>query len=308
MSPKAYFSNDNYNCHLENGALELKAKLLSNTVSCSFSTSTCTVTLDYPYSSGYVYSQNKIRYGYLEILCDLPTNLGLNPCFWLYGNSPSGKDDEIDVFEKDLFDNANNILLENVYGGAAYPPKRNLAQKITFTSPFVGNERVFAVEWLPEEIHFYINGELISSVKYTSDSSEVDTRNPFTCNDFRYAEPMQILLSLSVNSFIIPNSNPTEAWKIKYVKSFKLLDGGSTNYWPNSFSMNDRALMQVNKSLRLGGDGKTAIIPSNVNVTGWAKDSVVLYKGFVANNTMFTARVIKVQPELYLPSSNSQEE
>ncbi|HNW74849.1 MAG TPA: family 16 glycosylhydrolase [Bacteroidales bacterium] len=262
MSINAYFSNDPYNVHLENGALHLKAKLLNNPVSCTYNGN---VTQDYPYSSGYVYSLGKIRYGYFEILCDLPYNLGLNPCFWLYGNSAIGKDDEIDVFEKDLSNNENYILLENVYGGAAYPPHRDLAQRFDFTTPFVGSDRVFAGEWLPQEINFYINGVLISSVNYTTIPDDVDAKNPFTCTDFRYAEPMQILLSLSVNPFIIPNSNPSEEWVIKYVKSFKLVDGGNTNYWPNAFNITDQYLLQVNKSLRLGGEQKTAIIPPNIN-------------------------------------------
>jgi len=47
-------------------------------------------------------------------------------------------------------------------------------------------------------------------------------------------------------------------------------------------------------------------LKTDTNYTAWAKDSVVLYKGFLADSTGFTARVIKDQPELYLTQGNQE--
>ena len=130
---------------------------------------------------------------------------------------------------------------------------------------------------------------------------EVDTRNYFTCSDFINAISMKFLISLSVNKNIEPGSDPEETYDILYIKAFKLRDGDTTDFWPSSFNLLMPNMLKVNRTFRLGGDGKSAIVPPNINFTAWAKDSVMLYKGFVANGTSFTARVIKGASELYIP-------
>jgi hypothetical protein len=298
MSPKAFFVNSPNNVFIEDSILKLKAKLLPYSLPCT--NPNYDTTIFYPYTSGFVISNFSFRYGYVEIMCNLPTDLGLNPCLWMYGDSPE-RDDEIDVFEKDLSENSNKVLLQNFYRGAHHPPQHKTSQQFTFTTPFVGINRIFAVEWLPEEINYYINGELISSIKHTNNPMEVDTRNYFTCSDFINAISMKFLISLSVNKNIEPGSDPEETYDILYIKAFKLRDGDTTDFWPSSFNLLMPNMLKVNRTFRLGGDGKSAIVPPNINFTAWAKDSVMLYKGFVANGTSFTARVIKGASELYIP-------
>jgi hypothetical protein len=306
MSPKAFFSRSQDNVKIVDSALHLSAKHLINAFTCSYDTGSGQITQNYEYSSGYIRTNDKIRYGYIEILCNIPENLGLNPCFWMHGNS-GFKKDEIDIFEKELGVNNNTHLLQNVYGGGGTNDiQRDLIIKIDFDSSFCGPQKIFAVEWLPEEIHFYINGVVTASVKYTPNNNEVDHWNFFTCTDFRYAEPMEIMLSLAVNDSIANDSIPNQGFEILYIKSFKLVDGGDTNHWPNYFSMNDPYLFKVNKTLRLGGEGKSAVIPPQINYTAWAKDSIILLKGFVADSTFFSARVIHGESELYLNQANEE--
>ena len=93
----------------------------------------------------------------------------------------------------------------------------------------------------------------------------------------------------------------SEYFEIDYYRTYKLQEGFNYQYWPNSFSVLDSDLFKVNKSLKLGGDiSHTAIIPSGENITVWAKESIILDKGFTLNpNTIFNARVIKTDAELF---------
>ncbi|MCK9423732.1 MAG: glycoside hydrolase family 16 protein [Bacteroidales bacterium] len=290
------------NVIVEQERLKLKAKHLSQSYLCEGR--------NYNYSGAYVGTVNKFQYGYIEVKCSLPTDLALNPCFWLYSyNNEISQYDEIDVFEKYILSpGPSNIqMMQNFYHNLPpYSGTSKLSWNIDFTQPISGSETIYAIEWLPEELHYYINGNLITSVRYSTAPSMYNSlESPWTCTDFIYAIPQWIQFTFAVNWTVNQNSNLSVGFEIDYIKSFKLREDNSIlEFWPSYFSMNYPGMFSVHKSIRLGGNGHTAIIPPFQNITVWAKDSIILDKGFtVEGNTEFTARTIKTQPALFINSS-----
>lgn len=296
MSPRAYFRNTPDNVKTEQGQLKLKVKHETNGFSCDSTTVF--------YSSGYIGSIPTIQYGYIEIMCYLPNELSLNPAFWLFGQDDPYYYDEIDVFEKFLEEKVSNQnLMNNFYHNLDRPGTLKLSKTLAFPSSFVGDTIVFAIEWLPEELNYYINGTLVSPVRYSSDAAYYnDTKSVYTCTDFKYALPQWVQLSLALNTAIDTLPDPVESFTVFYLRSYKLREGYASEYWPSAFSMTDPYIFRVHQSLRLGGVGHTAIIPADENITVWARDSILLDKGFqVSGGTQFTARTIVTQDSLFIP-------
>jgi beta-glucanase (GH16 family) len=308
MSPKAYFSNSSDNVKVEGGKVKLRVKSLPDSVFCS-NDNWPNFQGYYHYSSGYIALKNTIQYGYIELKCYLPSNSALNPSYWLYQNNDSSYD-EIDVFEKSLYSISDTVLLQNFYHNIGHPDTAKFEQRLTFNQGAIGDTAIFAIEWLPEELNYYINGNIVSSVRYTQNQDYIDAfgHSNYTCTDFIYAIPQFLQLSLSVNKEILNNPDISEWFDIDYVKTFKLKAGGDTLFWPNQFSMTDPDMFKVHDSVRLGGPEHSAIIPSGVNATMWAKNSIVFDTGCVISaNTNFTARTIKTQPALFKPAYNDEE-
>ncbi|MBC8315018.1 MAG: family 16 glycosylhydrolase [Bacteroidales bacterium] len=306
MSPSAYFSNSLENVKVESGKLKLKIVERDPFV-CTYYNNQTPVTKTYYYSGGWVATQNPIHYGYIEMKCYLPADIALYPCFWMYGTIwpyQMTDYDEIDVFEKSLYIPSNSMLMQNFYHDTGLPTWNKLCQTLEFNQSYVGQENIFAVEWLPEEIHFYINGNLTSSIKYTTNSCYYNYPNPdnsyYTCTEFKYATPQKFQISLSLNLEANPNPLLTQGFEIDYIRSYKLTEGYNYEFWPASFSMSNPDMFKVHKSVRLGGPGHSAIIPPGVNITLWGKEGIILDQGFTLSpGTDFTARTIKTDPDLF---------
>jgi hypothetical protein len=172
--------------------------------------------------------------------------------------------------------------------------------------PFQDQEIILGLEWLPTEINLYINGKWRNGFKYTTESSWIikDGKglSVFTCLDFTHAVAEQIHLSLSLNYYPgFPPVDLTKNWKIDYIRSYKLVGDTTTDYWPSEINTGDVTLSRVHKTVHLGGEnGHYAIVPSNCCVNVWAKDYVLLDKGFtLTSGTMFIARAIDTDPNLF---------
>lgn len=298
MSQQAGFMNSTDNVEIQNGKLLLKAKSESTPIQCT----NWIGQQSFNYSSGYIYSLFEAKYGYLEVKVYVPDNIALEPCFWTVWNDQINEIyGEIDVYEAIGTHDMSRTYQQNYHKNLIYSNSESLYQVVQLDDVFIGKENVFAVEWLPEELNFYLNGRITSSVRYTNLSYIVGPSTGFTCVDFSYGIKQQIQLSLSLSNLVSTYPNLSEHFEVDYYRTYKLQEGFNYQYWPNSFSILDADLFKVNKSLKLGGDiNHTAIIPSGENITVWAKESIILDKGFTLNpNTIFNARVIKTDGELF---------
>lgn len=117
----------------------------------------------YPYNSGWVETNNNFntQYGYIEAKIKLPHRYGFFPAFWTWrGNGVSTSNEaEIDIFEM-LGSNPPNRLKTNVHIDYAQGNLRNLD---IFPSNFSYKNQwhVYAVEWSPTKVIWYLNGNII---------------------------------------------------------------------------------------------------------------------------------------------------
>ncbi|MDR2083647.1 MAG: family 16 glycosylhydrolase [Bacteroidales bacterium] len=301
MSPYAAFKY--YNVDINDGYLELSIKQEDPPLWLGIWYDTVN-RINYYYSSGYGEMIDAIRYGYLEISCYLPNSEILRPCFWLWGSNGL-EYDEIDVFERPgtIVDNK---IDQNFNHNLNKPSQSHVWQSLEYDRNMFGIWATFAVEWLPNEITFFINGNITSRIVHTDNEGMISNNNIFTCVDIDNAIRQKIQLSYSLVDTITDLSLLNETFKVDYVRSYKLKEGFNYEYWPMSFSMSDPHIFKVHKKLRLGGTGHTANINTSENITLWAKEEIVFEQGFeVSANTKFTVRVIETDPELFIEEGSA---
>ncbi len=267
----------------------------------------------FKYFGGRVVSNSRIQYGYLETKCYLPQNCNYRPGFWTYyNNSAQSVYDEIDVFEMYYnLEYGNRQFLQNCYHNIpdSYLDKSKCYQKLTFSTPFTGQESTFGVEILPHEIVFYVNGHVTSHLRYDRDLS--NDWNTFTCNDVDEMIPMVAILEMVATTVGLPEGTfplPYESCKFDYFRCYKLSRGSVDTYHPTVFVPSDEST-KVYPRVILGGTGCTAQI--NTSTAIWAEQDIILDKGFeLSAGTPFSARVISVpNPEsspLYIQTDTNE--
>lgn len=179
------------------------------------------------YTSGKVTTQNKrdYKYGRFEARLKVPAGQGLWPAFWmmptnesLYGSWP--KCGEIDIME--VLGNEP----EKAYGTIHYgnPHREQQGTYILNGETFADDYHVFAVEWEPSEMRFYIDGNLYHTVNdwYTKQEGDEEKTYPAPFDQSFYLQ-----FNLAVGGNWPGNPNETTDFenaelKVDYVKVYQL--------------------------------------------------------------------------------------
>ena len=112
----------------------------------------------FPYESGAVTSLNRAKfgYGYVEMRAKLPRTKGMWPALWMIDYEVSH---EIDIMEM-LGDNPNKVYMTYHQKGLGE------VYSSSFTGPdFSADYHIFAVDWQPDSITWYIDG--VQRARYT---------------------------------------------------------------------------------------------------------------------------------------------
>lgn len=157
-----------------------------------------------PYTSGLVETKGRFsfEYGRVEVQAKLPGTKGLWPAHWMMPDRGAWPP-EIDIMEL-VGSKPNRIHMTNHYG--EYPHNRYDTK--TFTGPdYTKSFHIFALEWEPSELRWYIDGVRRFSV----------TRNiPH--------EPFYIILNTAVGGIMPGNPDETTAFpqyhEIDYVRVY----------------------------------------------------------------------------------------
>lgn len=126
--------------------------------------------------SGKQYTSSKIltsgkktfKYGRIDIRAKLPKGKGIWPAFWLlpqanvYGGWP--KSGEIDLME--LVGHEPNKVYGTVHYGPG-PGSIQISRGYTATNPFNDEFHVFSLEWKQDQIKWFVDGNLYSTVNKT---------------------------------------------------------------------------------------------------------------------------------------------
>ena len=147
------------------------------------------------YSSGRIntYQKAAFKYGYMEARIKTPAGKGFLPAFWMlptmgdYGGWPiSG---EIDIME------VEGGVEDKAYGTIHYgnPHDQNQGCYTRSSGKFSSDYHVFACEWLPGKITYYVDGEEYFSTSdwYCKSVSEKEFPAPFDT-------PFYIILNVAV--------------------------------------------------------------------------------------------------------------
>ncbi len=127
---------------------------------------------EYPYTSGNLFSTVGFLYGRFEIRCKLPPGLGMWPAFWTLGE---GVLEEIDVFEI----NGRYMRQFQTNYHHCYEAHNNCQDPKWHLSPALHEGfNVFAIEWDPFFIRWYVNNKLVRTMAgYESSLSNRKIKN-----------------------------------------------------------------------------------------------------------------------------------
>ena len=203
------------NIYVKDGKLTIQAKKTKNADG------------TYSYTSGRVNTQNKVdtKYGRFEARIKMPSGKGFLPAFWmmptdenLYGQWP--KCGEIDITE--VHGSQPDTAYSTLHFGEPHTQRQN-----TYTlkkSDFSKDFHVYACEWEPGEIRFYIDNKLFYTVNdwFTKKEGfdEVTYPAPFD-------QPYYIILNLAVGGSWVGYPDETTAFGdnaqmvVDYVKVYQ---------------------------------------------------------------------------------------
>ena len=259
---KQYYTSDQKNVYVENGALRITA--IKETIN------------GYSYSSTRLKSNNKadFKYGYMEASIMLPGAGGAWPAFWMmptksvYGTWPASG--EIDIMEYV----ANN---ENRYMGTVHNSKYHggsaKSSGYKYGSELETKFHKYAIEWTPEFIKFYFDGELYHSY---------NNPNRFTDNhlEWPYDQDFYFILNVAVGGTLgggIASDFTQTSMFVDYVRVYQTDYTGSDEIEPEAVEV---SYQSTNNSIKLSWN------KVNDNVGLYHYEIIVDGKQYAATNNL----------------------
>lgn len=233
------------------------------------------------FSSGAFETGPKYLYGYFEIKCSLPVHPGSFPAFWLY-NRGNTFYNEIDIFEysnslnpQDPYrqftcglycDNSHKApdSLKKISQARVYPILPNGSNDLT-------HYHVFACEWLPERVTWYVDGDVV---------------NEYTNYDSIPHHPMTLKVNYAINNHVLQSPYGKPKWidgdemDIDYLKVFQLKTNCDTDVLITNAQGLSNYQPSVKKSITITPTNMLTV-PINSNINMRAVDSIVINKNFV---------------------------
>ncbi|SEG19838.1 Beta-glucanase, GH16 family [Eubacterium ruminantium] len=180
------------------------------------------------YYSGRVNTQNKhdYKYGKIEARLKVPTGRGFLPAFWMmpqdeqfYGQWP--RCGEIDIME--VLGNQTDVLYGTLHFGE--PHKQRQGTYTLTNGNFADEYHVFAIEWEPGEIRWYVDGEqyFATSDWFTRALGQVEGK-PYPAP---FNQPFHVILNVAVGGDWPGNPDDTTpfdesaAMRVDYVRFYQ---------------------------------------------------------------------------------------
>lgn len=263
------------NVEVENGVLKLVARQencvhLDNCGNCL------------NYSSGWIQTKARFRYGYIEARCKIPQGVGFWPALWLYGNG-----NEIDVFE--FYGDEQNKCYTDIH---QWPQNYHCSERYS-NKPFYDGFHVYGMEWNEFYVAFYFDGELERTIyKYTAmsgqhvpDANTYVAQNILAALDIYPDSAQSLIINLALSSgngdHAGPNSNTVfpSTMEVDYVRVYKR---------SNEYRVFDIDIYNPGEESYYTGQSIGVASNANVAIEGsqqfhvYATDGIVLYPGFNA--------------------------
>lgn len=264
----------------------------------------CTIHPSIHYYSGMIETIDPVGFGYYEVECQIPVHRGSASAFWFWSTN-GGTYNEIDVFEhanilcyndmeretvSGIWYNpdSTNYTLDTIsgYGAQRYAPMLYILSNL---SPTLESYHRFGCLWMPEQVVWYVDGNVVNE-----------------CHEPNHIPqyPMHLKIThLESDSAIIINGNDTVWWEgsdemtINYIKAYRLKTNCSTNATIRSLTDFYNFNYQVCQSINMGGTQGLLSIPSNINFTMRAVDSITINGGFELPSGTGMTLIIQDCPE-----------
>lgn len=181
------YTNNSDNVHVENGLLVITARQVG----------------DNEYTSARLTTQVNFdqQYGRFEARMRLPLGKGIWPAFWLLGNdcdeNPWPQCGEIDVME--YLGDAPTVIF-----GSAHGPGYNAGDSISKEYELDGGRfdtgfHVFGVEWGPNYINYYVDGDLYQQITPETTAEEAVEKDGVTNpGEWVFNRPFYIIMNIAV--------------------------------------------------------------------------------------------------------------
>ena len=235
------------------------------------------------YSGTIETTQYDCWFGFYEIKCRLPVHPGEGSAFWLFGTGPNTYE-EIDIFEHSLGDSqaTNNMATDFSCGiwynpnGTNYSPNDhnngadNYCKKYLSVSATndLTHEHVFGLEWLPDRITWYFDGQVVNECT----DSEVIPQHPL-----RLKVTHDVKNDAIDKNYNLPIWTGTDEMVIDYVKCYQIRTDcetdaviGNVNDWNNIAGMK--------RSITIGSPSGI-VVPSNTDKCLRASESITIPGG-----------------------------
>jgi beta-glucanase (GH16 family) len=145
-----------------------------------------------PFTSARLTTQGKVtqQYGRIEARIQIPTGTGIWPAFWMLGENFDTvgwpRSGEIDIMENI---GSEPWVVHGTLHGPGYSGGSGVgtSYRLPDRSPFHANFHVYAVEWEPDEIRWYVDDALYNTI--TPDDLP---------GDWVYDQPFFIILNVAV--------------------------------------------------------------------------------------------------------------
>jgi beta-glucanase (GH16 family) len=141
------------------------------------------------------------QYGRFEARIRLPVGKGIWPAFWLLGNdcdvNPWPQCGEIDVME--YVGDRPTVVLGSVHGPGYNAGDSISREYILENDRFDEGFHVFGIEWGPDYINYYVDGDLYNTITPETTEEEAITFNaPANSGEWVFNRPFYIIINMAV--------------------------------------------------------------------------------------------------------------
>ncbi|MFN3404836.1 MAG: carbohydrate-binding protein [Cytophagaceae bacterium] len=258
-----FYTNSSQNVSVSGGYLTLTARYAPNYNGTGSN-----------FTSGKVLTRNKFDrlYGRFEARMKMPRGTGLWPAFWMlptdnvYGGWPTSG--EIDIME--YRGDRTNVSDATLHYGAAWPNNRHDGTSYTLpTGNFADEFHIFAVDWQPGIMRFYVDGILIKTETENPNSLNPASNHSVT---WPWNQRFFIILNLALGGWY--SGNPTteqivssttwpQTFQIDYVRVYDMAQSTAQTPYLNNVRSIPGTIQAEHYNEGCNGTAYNDVTPSN---------------------------------------------
>ena len=220
-SEEQYYTNSR-----KTSATDGQGKMVFTATKISYESASSDKYFPYKFKSARIYTKGKVsfKYGRMEARIKLPAGVGTWPAFWMLGTD-SGVNTWPDCGEIDIME-ARGSLPSTTFGtihGPGYFGGGGISNGTTLSVDLSAGYHVYAINWKPNSIEWYIDDQLFHSV----------TKNQVAPNDWVFNHNFFLILNLAMGGLFTGEIDPSIQQTYMYIDyiRYSKFDGWGKVYY-----------------------------------------------------------------------------